>query len=460
MCAEERNQNVILSQIIADLFASSRNGDDLQAKILLLRGEINKVIDSEDTIFGKFRGLVESFREIIPDEKQRYNAAIKALSTTVKLSRQDIVRAVSNQLAELKVLEKGLMGTSSGWRDDLRVMEAKSREIKDEISRLRERIGQLEIEEKAILNSMATRGKDVDLVSRAVGQLFAEITAEITYINKKVAEVDAESAPSQPVPPRAPVKSDVPVQEKVSVEPKSESPVPSAPQYADLQKKCPLCGGRMVFYSNERMWRCFSCAHEELQEEKGSVEPQSVEQGSVEQKIEIPEPAAPQYADSQKKCPMCGGRMDFYGGENKWRCFSCAFEELKEERRVFEQKIEIPEPIEPQSTEFQKKCSMCGGRMDFYSGENKWICFVCAFEESANGEVQDKEVQDKSEENNKHTRAPEFTSVSDPVFDPSKPSHHQPPTKKKPCPVCHKKMNWAQEARTWRCPYCHYMRKA
>ncbi len=109
MGAEEKNRNEILSRIAADLFVKTKGGEELSSKIHRLRDEIKKIIESEDTIFGKFHGLVESFREIIPDEKQRYNAAIKALSTTSKVSRQDIAKAVNNQLEELKILEKGLL---------------------------------------------------------------------------------------------------------------------------------------------------------------------------------------------------------------------------------------------------------------------------------------------------------------------------------------------------------------
>ena len=116
MGAEEKNMNEILSQIVADLFVKSKGGEELSSEIHRLRDEIKKVIESEDAIFGKFRGLLESFREIIPEEKQRYNAAIKALSTTSKLSRQEIVKAVNNQLEELKILEKGLMPALPGAR--------------------------------------------------------------------------------------------------------------------------------------------------------------------------------------------------------------------------------------------------------------------------------------------------------------------------------------------------------
>jgi len=350
--------NEILPRIVADLFEKSKGGEDLSSTIHRLRDEIKKVIESEDTIFGKFRKLVDSFREIIPEEKQRYNAAIQALSTTAKVRRQDIVKAVINQLEELKILEKGLLGTPSGWRDEIKVMEVKSREMRDEISKLREKIGRLESEEKEILKGMAAREKEMALVEKTVGELFTDIAAEITYINKKVQEFTAESAASQPIPPRDTIKSDIPSEEK----------------------------------------------------------------GSGEQKSEILESSAPQDTEWQKKCPMCGGRMNFHINEQMWKCYSCAYEESKEG-----------------------------------------------------------EVQDNSEERREHTNAPKPTPAADPTFDPSRPfavplasltfnenqesekesspSNNQPSTKKKACPVCHKKMQWYKTEKAWRCPFCEYERR-
>jgi ribosomal protein L37AE/L43A len=37
-------------------------------------------------------------------------------------------------------------------------------------------------------------------------------------------------------------------------------------------------------------------------------------------------------------------------------------------------------------------------------------------------------------------------------------SINQPSSKKKTCPVCHKKMDWYQEEKAWRCPFCDYER--
>ncbi|MCK9418436.1 MAG: hypothetical protein M0R70_03540 [Nitrospirae bacterium] len=261
MGVEKKNRNEILSRIAADLFVKTRGGEELSSKIERLRDEVKKVIEGKDTIFGKFSELMASFEEIIPEEKQRYNAAIKALSTTSKLSRQEIVKAVNDQFEELKILEKGLL--PPGWRDEFKAMETRSREMRDEISKLRDKIGRLESEEKGILSSMAAREKEMELVEKAVGEIFTDIGAEITTIKNRIEEFTAESAASEPIPPRDPMKSTIPGEKKKGGGKKSEISESSAPQDTELQKKCPMCGGRMDFSLHEGIWQCYSCAYEE-----------------------------------------------------------------------------------------------------------------------------------------------------------------------------------------------------
>jgi ribosomal protein L37AE/L43A/uncharacterized protein YoxC len=355
MGIEEKNRNEILSRIAADLFAQSKGGEELSTKIHHLRDEINKVTEREDTIFNKFRELLESLKEIIPEEKQRYNAAIKALSATSKLSRQEIVKAVNNQLEELKILEKGLT-PALPWRDELKVMEAKSRENRDEISKLREKMGRLESEEKEILNDMAARKKEMELVEKAVGELFADIGAEITFIKKRIEEFTAESAISQPIPPRDSIKSDSSSEEKGGGEQKSEIPESSAPQDTEWQKKCPMCGGRMNFQIPDDMWQCYSCAYEELKkdEDQGKIEDQSeqtnapkpapVSEPIVDSSPPLTAPLAPLFPDDfpklnkgtspsynqpsgkKKACPVCHKKMDWYEKEKTWRCPFCDYQ--------------------------------------------------------------------------------------------------------------------------------------
>jgi ribosomal protein L37AE/L43A len=355
MSVEKKNINEILSRLAADLFVP-KEGEELSSRIHRLRDEIKKVIESEDTIFGKFRELMTSFEEIIPEEKQRYNAAIKALSTTSKLSRLEIVKAIGNQLEELKILEKGLMPAHPGWRDELKVMEAKSREMRDEISKLREKIGRLENEEKGILSGIALREKEMDLIEKEVGELFTGIGADITSIKERIEEFTAESATSLPIPPRDSIKSYISSEEKEGGEQKSEISEPSAPQDTEWQKKCPMCGGRMNFHSKDELWLCYSCAYEEL--DKDNV------QGKSEEKSEhanapkptpaselIFDPSPPitvpladlssndfqeskkgssrlnnQPSSKKKTCPVCRKKMDWHPMEKAWRCPFCEYE--------------------------------------------------------------------------------------------------------------------------------------
>ena len=356
MSVEEKNRSEILSRIAAKLFVKSKGDEELSSKIHRLRDEVKKVIESEDTIFGKFRELLASFEEIIPEENQRYNAAIKALSTTSKLNRQEIVKAVNNQLEELKRLEKGLISSHPGWRDEFKVMEAKSREMRDDISKLREKIGRLESEEKEILNGMAEREKEMELVEKAVGELFTDIGAEITYIKKRIEEFTAESAASQSIPPMDSTKSDISSEEKGGGEQKSEIRESSAPQDTEWQKKCPMCGGRMNFHSKDEMWMCYSCAYEELK--KDEVQGKS-EEKSEHSNAPKPTPASEPVFDpcppitvplaslssnvyqeskkgssrsnnqtsaKKKTCPVCRKKMDWYELEKAWRCPFCDYE--------------------------------------------------------------------------------------------------------------------------------------
>jgi ribosomal protein L37AE/L43A len=352
MGAEENRMNKNLSRFVADLFIKSKDGEDLSSKIHRLRGEIHTVLGSDDAVFGKFRGLLESFREVIPDEKQRYHAAIKALSTTSKLSQQEIIRAVNKQLEELTILEKGLMPAIPVWREDLKVMEAKSKEIKDEIAKLRNAIARLESEEDEIRTGMASREKELVLVEKAMKELFTDIGAEITTVKNKVEEYTAERAAVQPIPQKDPVKSDSPSEKKAGGEQTIELQGSSVPQDTEFQKTCPMCGGRMNFHTNEKLWMCYTCAYEELETGEGQGKrdgnrehmnapvsepisgpspsfvvpladlPLNEDQGSTKESS----PSKNQPSTKTKPCPSCRKKMYWHPEENAWRCPSCHYE--------------------------------------------------------------------------------------------------------------------------------------
>lgn len=379
MSIEEKNKNEILSEIAADLFAKSKGKEQLPSNIERLRTQIKKVIDNEETLFGKFRALVESFHQLIPNEQQRYNAAIQALSTTAKVSTQDIVAAVRNQLKELAILEKGFLGSSFDWRNDLKVMQAKSLEMKNEIARLRENIVRLEREEKELLHNTATREKEMELVETAVKKLFADIAAEVTAIDKKVEE--STTSLSRTVVDRNAIESSFFGNEKKN-DLEKEVPGPSSPKCMESDKVCPLCGGRMNFHLSEQKWICYSCANEEAKQEEAA---QTETAGAVK--------ASPaQNSDEEKGCPMCGGHMNFHLKEKIWMCYSCAYQEggvngEKKNEQVSPSDFEFPEDRETsklsrsrEALPTTKNCPACRKKMIWYPEKNAWECSSCGYE--------------------------------------------------------------------------------
>jgi len=339
-----------LSQIVADLFAKPTGGEDPSSRIKRLRDEATIAIGSEDTVFGRLRGLLASFREIIPDEKQRYLAALKALSTTSKLGPQEIVKAINGQLEELKVLEKGLVPTLPGWRDELKAMEARSQQLKGEIAQLRERIGQLENEEKTVLAGIAARGKELELAEKTMKDLFADIEAEVISIKKKVEEFSAEAPAAQPAPPAAqsspkkePQKNGVPSEQKGGTQ------AASPPVDTKFERKCPMCGGRFNLLELEKKWQCYTCAHEEEIEDEGRstseknsdlmnapesepgrfpsfVEPSASMAGEDQGSKKRTSPSDDKPSSRKKTCPVCRKTMFWFPDDNAWRCPSCQYE--------------------------------------------------------------------------------------------------------------------------------------
>jgi ribosomal protein L37AE/L43A len=343
-----------LSQIIADLVAKPMESNEQSSQIQHLGDEIRKVIRSEDMMFGKFSGLLESFQAIIPDEKQRYQATLQAISTTSKLSRQEILKAMSSEHEELKIVETGLIPVQSGWRDGLKSLEVRSQQLKGELAQLRERLAQLESEGKTVQAGMLAREKDLALAEKTVKELFANIGSEIGSHQKKVEELTSEvtaaqSAPPapQPSPKTEPPKSYAAAKKKDGEQ--AAGIMRAAPQQdTKFQRKCPMCGGPFHLLELEKKWQCFTCAYEEPATDavQGAVEEKSepmdaptraetpgptAEAASpfIEPASMVNGPAVPRkgssYSGSQpgamkKACPVCFKKMIWYPGEKVWRC--------------------------------------------------------------------------------------------------------------------------------------------
>jgi ribosomal protein L37AE/L43A len=240
---------------------------------------------------------------------------------------------------------------------------------------------------------MAAREKEMALVEKAVGELFTDLGAEITSITKKIEEFTAESAAPQPVPARDYIKSDIsPSEGKGGGERKSEIPGSPVPQDTEWQKKCPMCGGRMDFYSQEEMWQCYSCAYEKPKDEvlvdsKENNEPANTPQpapaskpgpgayeelnkdevqGESEEKSELAN--APQPAPASKPGPGASPLRAVHLG-------SLSSDEDQEPRKG--SSLSINQPLSKKKT-----CPVCRKKMDWYEVEKAWRCPFCDYERS------------------------------------------------------------------------------
>lgn len=344
MSAAKKKDKGPLSQIASNLLVRSRASEESSLDINRLRREIIKEIESKNEICRQFRGLVESLRCVIPEEEKRYLAAIKTLSTTFGLSQEDVLKAADRQLTELKTLKEELISALPDWRDDLKVMESKSLEIRNEISKLREKIIQLETEQQEILDGMAVREKEMELAEKGMEDLLEDIAAEIIDIRRKIGESTAERVSSRSIKPPHSTNSKSGMEESNSASERDFREV-SARQEIEGGKKCSVCGGQMHLYLKEKMWKCFVCAHEEAE---------NIEVTDIQEKIENPSESAttqahkpadvppptfsipPEFshaprrsAVSTKVCPVCKKKMDWQEIEKSWLCPSCKYQRME-----------------------------------------------------------------------------------------------------------------------------------
>jgi ribosomal protein L37AE/L43A len=372
--AMDQNMNDKITQIAADLFSPPKPGEDWGVRMQRFRDEIKKLAERGQTTFGQFLGILESFRTIIPEEKQRYQAAIQALSATLKLSKDGLLNAVGDQLSELASMEKSIMPAIPGQRNQLAGWDARAQGIQSEMDQLRDRIAQLETEEKGIVTYIAARQQELDYVEKSMQQTFVAVGADILSVKDKILEYTAEAAAASA--PAAPEASAQPAPQPPE---QPAAPAPPEPEEAagptieiaeppaldpNFQKPCPRCGGVMNFHAIGDGWVCYACAYEESG--KGHVKSNddyvASEEGCTPSNIghvpdKTPESPAPIWpgesqisnddqsrrkkpsedqtptksasakALTQKKtCPVCRITMLWFPENRVWRCRSCSYE--------------------------------------------------------------------------------------------------------------------------------------
>jgi ribosomal protein L37AE/L43A len=344
VAAENNNNEKLINEIAADILARARESKGYSIDASRLRDEIIKDIGSRDLIFGKFLELLEALRHVIPGEENLYHAALKSLSTTSGISQKDVLGAADTRLSELKRLGEAFKSALGGWRDDVKGMESKSLEIRKEISKFREKIGQLEKEERQILDGMAARSKEIELAQNGIAVLMSDIAAEITGIKAKLEEFASERGPLQPVSPPDSVKDNGLETDVSGGAVEVELQPMSAPQDTEGSKKCSVCGGQSMWYESEKIWKCYVCGHEDKEDTEvpGAREKTAGPQKPAPAQAQKPEPpramtvAAPQEIPSVQKrpavktktCPICKKNMEWHEREKSWRCPFCKYQRM------------------------------------------------------------------------------------------------------------------------------------
>jgi ribosomal protein L37AE/L43A len=265
--AEKQDRNETPSRNTADIPADSQRAKERASRIQRVREEIRKVIEREYAISGKFQGLLTSFEAIIPGEKQRYEAALQALSTALNLSQQEIVESVSDHIEELSILEY--------------VVEELFEDIGTKMTFIKERIEKPGVESKETAGSEQksatpgssepdTSGQEKCPVCGRQMHFHAEDKRWLCYAcafevpRTNEAQGKSEKEPEQaPLPGKAPAPSfAVPLASMIASEsPKSKKGASSFHGLPAGKKTCPRCQKKMDWHAMEKLWKCFFCNH-------------------------------------------------------------------------------------------------------------------------------------------------------------------------------------------------------
>ena len=178
------------------------------------------------------------------------------------------------------------------------------------------------------------------------------------------------------------------------------------------------------------------------------------------------ESAAPARTGGEQICRMCGARMNFDRREDKWKCHSCSYEDEPGEKADARNDWSPGAPAQQyQDTAWRKKCPACGGQINFHAAEHRWLCYTCAYEEHGSEEAtsgREKEQEEKSAPGPAGT--PDFAvPLSAMVGDETRQigrgtpwSSKQRAPRTKSCPVCRKKMDWHEIEKIWKCFFCNH----
>jgi ribosomal protein L37AE/L43A len=226
-------------------------------------------------------------------------------------------------------------------------MESKSQAIRNEMSRYRGIIGQLEKEERKLRESMSVRSREIEVAERSMEGLLSGIAEEISGIRSKVEEFTSKKSTPRPAVSRDYAWDDRTAKgESSGGAAEGDVRGAPAPEQSGDRKLCSVCGCRAFWYEKEKVWKCYVCAYEEKDETeskdtRGEAEaPLEPERDRAERKPEFPNAGIDSIPTDfssfhklttarSKTCPICRKKMDWHDSEKSWRCPHCAYHRME-----------------------------------------------------------------------------------------------------------------------------------
>jgi len=264
-----------------------------------LLNEIRGAIQAEGPEFTKFLNMVASFSDDIPEEYKRYRAAIKAIKQSSGIDQYDLLKAADRQLMKLTQTETMMSSSLEGKRADLKQFILRSREINDKLNILKKQVDELEKERTIISDRRATKEAEIAVVEDSYKSVAGKLGKEIGLVKEKIQKYLSEDYKGEPLmgalvdnePLAAHIESFTanPMDDMAgapavetdfgasglgspldSQEDQVSSPMGGGERAASStrQKVCPDCSGTMDWYAMMKMWKCYSCGHEEKVKKK------------------------------------------------------------------------------------------------------------------------------------------------------------------------------------------------
>jgi predicted nucleic acid-binding Zn-ribbon protein len=222
-------------------------------------------IEKDSGELKKFLDLVESFRDIVPEEDKRYHAAMKALTHDSGSGKEALLSAADRRLSELENQKKSFALSLAGRRAEMKVLLAKPDRLKDEISRLKEELRRLEEEENNVLTNFAAEEKALTTTEEKFSAMAEALEKEILEIRRRITRYLFEGA----APPDGHLMQlDIDADDAVSPSGEEADGFEGATfrleagEASGNTKPCPNCRNQMNWYDFDKKWKCFVCAHE------------------------------------------------------------------------------------------------------------------------------------------------------------------------------------------------------